>query len=168
MRRTPRDVRRLRAGVVPLMLGLTLLANPLFAATGALAWLCHGRAGRAGIAACLLLAVPAAAILPALALVTGLADLGAVAAAAAAAILRDAAADLPTAAADPLPALAHAAGDAVVALVAFGAARTLRRWLAERSVNRAVAAAGAPARPVTPRIERRRAPRPRLRLGYAG
>jgi hypothetical protein len=153
------------------MLGLTLLANPLFAAMGALAWLCHGRAGRAGIAAALVLAVPAAWVLPALALVIGLADLGAVYVAAASAILHDIAVDLPSVGADPVPALAHAAGDAVVAFVAAGAARTLRRWLADRSVTRAFAAAKAdpaPTREVTPRIERRRAPRPRLRLGYAG
>jgi len=163
VRRTPRDVRRLRAGAVPLMLGLTLLANPIFAAIGALAWLCHGRLGRAGIAAALVLAAPAASVLPALALVTGLADLGAIYVAAAAAILRDTAADLPSMAVDPMSALAHAAGDVVVAFVAAGTARMLRRWLAERSVNRANAEP-APA----PRIERRRAPRPRMQLGFAG
>ena len=84
MRGNPRDIRRLRAGVVPLMLGLTLLGNPILAGMGAFVWLCHGRTGRAVIAAVMVLAVPAAGILPALAMVTGLADLGAIYVAAAA------------------------------------------------------------------------------------
>jgi hypothetical protein len=155
MHRTPRDLRRLRACAAPVLLSLTVLANPAIAACGATAWLCGGRLARAVIAAGLVLAVPAAVILPALVLVAGFADAGTVYLAGATAILRDAATDLPGVDMAPLPALAHAAGDAAMAQGMAWVALALRRRLAEHSVVRATPAFVArpqPAVPLTPEV----------------
>ena len=137
MRSTPRDLRRLRACLAPVLLALTVLANPAIAAGPALAWLCGGVVARTVIAAGLVLAVPAAAMLPALVLATGFADAGAVYVAGAAALLRDAAADLPGVELAPLPAIAHAACDAAMAQGMAWLALALRRGLAARSIARA-------------------------------
>ena len=151
MHRTPRDLRRVRACLAPVLLALTVVANPAIAACAALAWLCGGPVARSGIATGMVLAVPAAGILPALALAAGFADGGAVYIAGAAAILRDAVADLPNVDLTPWPTLAHTGRDAAVAQVVAWMALLLRRKLAERSVARATPAFVAqPRRPIAP------------------
>jgi hypothetical protein len=171
MRTTPRDIRRLRACLAPVMLVLTVLANPAIAAGAALAWLFGGVVARTVIAVALVLAVPAAAMLPALVLAAGFADAGVVYLAGACAILRDAAADLPGVELAPLPALAHATADAALAQGMAWIALGLRHRLAERSVVRATPAfvtrPHQPAAATTPEVAvliERRGPR-EVRLG---